>query len=88
MELLNTLSIREAKDSLKEHFKDLRLETEEVPLIEAIDRVVAEDIVSSINVPEFDRSTVDGYAVRAKDTNAASESLPSFLNNEIGRAHV
>ena len=31
------------------------------------------------NVPGFDRSTVDGYAVRAQDTFGASEGLPAFL---------
>lgn len=80
MDLLNTLSLGEAKKSVKERFKDFRPEAEEVPLVEALDRIVAEAIASDINVPEFDRSTVDGYAVRAKDTNGASESLPTFLS--------
>jgi len=81
MELLNTLSIEEAKGLIKENFKDLILEVEEVSLLEAADRIVAEEVISAISVPEFNRSTVDGYAVKAKDTNGASETLPSFLNN-------
>ena len=81
MQLLNTLSIEEAKLKVKEYFKDFTLEIEEVSLLKALDRVVAEAIASTISVPEFNRSTVDGYAVRAKDTNGASETLPSFLNN-------
>ncbi|BCJ86372.1 molybdopterin molybdotransferase MoeA [Effusibacillus dendaii] len=54
--------------------------TEEVSLYEAFDRVLAEDVVASEDVPGFDRSTVDGYAVRAQDTYGASESMPAFLD--------
>ncbi|WP_026476157.1 molybdopterin molybdotransferase MoeA [Alkaliphilus transvaalensis] len=90
MELLSTLSMKEAKEKVRESFKDLVLEVEEVAIVEANNRIVAEDVVSPINVPEFNRSTVDGYAVISKDTNGASESLPSFLNIvgeiEMGKA--
>ena len=57
----------------------LPLETEEVPIFRLLGRVLAEDIVSGEMVPGFNRSTVDGYAVRACDTGGASESMPSFL---------
>ncbi len=57
----------------------LPMETEEVPIFSLLGRVLAEDIVSSEAVPGFDRSTMDGYAVRACDTGGASESLPAFL---------
>ncbi|NJE53638.1 gephyrin-like molybdotransferase Glp [Thermococcus sp. 21S9] len=57
----------------------LEPEVERVPLGEALGRVLAEDIVSPINVPPFDRATVDGYAVRAEDTFMASESEPVRL---------
>ena len=52
---------------------------EKVPLGEALGRVLAEDIVSPVNVPPFDRATVDGYALRAEDTFMASESEPVRL---------
>ncbi len=81
MQLLSTLSIEEAKERIKESFQDFLLEVEEVPIIDAVDRIVAIGIKSDINVPEFNRSTVDGYGVRAKDTNGAGEALPSFLSN-------
>ncbi len=42
-------------------------------------RVLSEDIVSPENLPDFFRSTMDGYAVRAKDTFGASETLPALL---------
>ncbi|MBW1695200.1 MAG: molybdopterin molybdotransferase MoeA [Deltaproteobacteria bacterium] len=54
-------------------------ERETIPITEAIGRVLAEDIVSDINLPDFARSTVDGYAVRAASTYGASESSPAFL---------
>ncbi|CAI1493734.1 Molybdopterin biosynthesis enzyme [Thermococcus nautili] len=54
-------------------------ETEEVPLEEALGRVLAEDIVSPIDSPPFDRSAVDGYALRAEDTFPAREYSPVEL---------
>jgi len=45
----------------------------------AIGRVTAENILSTQDLPDFRRSTVDGYAVIAKDTHGASESLPAYL---------
>ncbi|MEO2151378.1 MAG: molybdopterin molybdenumtransferase MoeA, partial [Thermococcus sp.] len=57
----------------------LEPEVERVPISEALGRVLAEDIVSPINVPPFDRATVDGYALRAEDTFMASESEPVRL---------
>lgn len=52
---------------------------EEVPLDEAYGRVLAEDVVSPIDSPPFDRSAVDGYAVRAEDTFQAREYHPIGL---------
>ncbi len=45
----------------------------------AVGRTLAADIISEENMPEFKRSTVDGYAVRAIDTAGCSESIPAFL---------
>jgi molybdopterin molybdotransferase len=55
------------------------LETETVPILEALGQVLAEDIVSSINVPPLDNSAMDGYAVRAQDTSGAAEASPKLL---------
>ncbi|MCD6372331.1 MAG: molybdopterin molybdenumtransferase MoeA [Thermococcus sp.] len=57
----------------------LEQKVERVPLEEALGRVLAEDVASPINVPPFDRATVDGYAVKAEDTFMASESEPVRL---------
>ncbi|ASJ02276.1 molybdopterin molybdenumtransferase MoeA [Thermococcus profundus] len=60
---------------------------EEVPLEEALGRVLAEDVVSPIDVPPFDRATVDGYAVKAEDTFMASEAEPVRLK-VVGEVHA
>lgn len=54
-------------------------ETEELHLSEALGRVLAEDVVSPIDNPPFDRSAVDGYALRAEDTFQAREYSPVGL---------
>lgn len=56
-----------------------RLEPERVGLIEALGRVLAEDVVSDIDVAPFDNSAMDGYAVRAEDVAGASEATPVRL---------
>ena len=65
----------------------LEPKVESVPLEEALGRVLAEDVVSPIDVPPFDRATVDGYALRAEDTFMASESEPVRLK-VIGEVHA
>jgi putative molybdopterin biosynthesis protein len=50
--------------------------TEVVPLDAALGRVLAADVVSPVDVPSFDRSNVDGFAVVAEDTFGASEEVP------------
>lgn len=52
---------------------------ETAPLSEALNRVVSKEIIAPEDLPEFARSTMDGYAVKARDTFGASESLPAFL---------
>ena len=53
--------------------------TELVSLTAAMGRVLAEDIAATEYVPDFDRSTVDGYAVRARDTFGCTDSIPAIL---------
>ena len=54
-------------------------QTELVSLSAAMGRVLAEDIAAGEYVPDFDRSTVDGYAVRAKDTFGCTDAIPAIL---------
>ena len=53
---------------------------EQVRLTSALDRVLAEDLISPVDLPDFPRSTMDGFAVRAVDTYGASEGMPAYLN--------
>jgi molybdopterin molybdotransferase len=52
---------------------------ESVCVPDALGRVLAADVRSPIDLPEFDRSVVDGFAVRAADTFGASSGLPAYL---------
>jgi len=61
--------------------------TEEVPIEEASGRVLVEDVVADFSVPPFDRSAMDGYAVRAEDTYGASGFNPNRLKL-IGVQHA
>ena len=66
----------EVLDSLKD-IKPLGVQT--VSITNTLNRVLARDIVSTEDMPGFQRSTVDGYALDARDTFGASESLPAPL---------
>lgn len=55
------------------------LAAEIVPLAEALGRVLASDVFAEVDVPGFDRSNVDGYALRSADTLDASEDAPRQL---------
>jgi len=73
------LTLDEANRVIQQHFKPKPLGVEKIPLLEAYDRVLAEDITAAIDIPPFNRSTVDGYAVKAKDTFGADENKPIKL---------
>jgi len=64
---------------IQQNFEAKPLGVEEIPLLEACNRVLAEDVVSPLDVPPFNRSTVDGYAVKAEDTFRADENSPVKL---------
>jgi len=52
---------------------------EDVFIIDANGRVLAEDVIANMDVPPFDRAAMDGYAVRAEDTYGASQFNPVVL---------
>lgn len=71
------LNVDQALESI---LADMRtLEAETVSLPDAHDRVLAEDIVSPIDLPPFDNSAMDGYAIRYEDSADASRSNPTPL---------
>lgn len=55
------------------------IQVERISSTNALDRVLAENLVAQTSLPTFSRSTMDGYAVRAEDTYGATESLPAYL---------
>ena len=71
------ISVEEALAYILKHFHPL--EAERVLMLDALDRVLAEDIVADDNVPPFDNSAMDGYAVRAEDIAGASAQQPVTL---------
>jgi len=80
-------TVDEAKRILAQNFTPKPVGKESVPLSEAYDRVLAVDIVSPFYIPPFNRSTVDGYAVKAADTFGAEENHPASLKL-IGKVSV
>ncbi len=87
MELLKVDRVEQVLQKMEDYFKDLVLEGQWVHITDTLDRILYEDIEAPIQLPEFRRSTVDGYALLAKDTFGASEGLPTFLNN-IGKVEM
>jgi molybdopterin molybdotransferase len=53
---------------------------ERIPLEQSFGRVLGEDILAPEDLPSFHRSSMDGYAVKSRDTFGATESLPTLLN--------
>jgi molybdopterin molybdotransferase len=56
------------------------VDTETLVLADCLGRVLAEDIYSDVDIPDFNRSTMDGFAVKAASTFGASEANPAYLN--------
>jgi len=72
------ISHEEALALINEHTKPIN-QIEEVPIEKAVGRVLAMEQVAEIDVPSFDRASMDGYAVRAEDTFGASSMEPKTL---------
>lgn len=74
------VNVKEALDIFFNHFKIPTLKYEKIPTRESLHRILAEDIISEVDLPDFCRSTVDGYAVMSADTFGATETMPTYLN--------
>jgi len=73
------LSLEDAKRRIYEHFSPHPLGVEEILVSRALGRAIAEDVQCPIDVPSFDRASMDGYAVRASDIFDADEKRPVKL---------
>ncbi len=80
------LEIEEARERLIQEIRPV-IETETVPLFDAVGRILAEDIRAEADQPPFPRSPLDGYAVRGVDTAEASEKAPVRLR-VIGKVYA
>lgn len=80
MEFFNVMSVDEVKNILVNNFKNIKIETEKVSILDSYERVLSKDIASQINVPDFNRSTVDGYAIKSNDSHGCSDCMPTFLD--------
>lgn len=74
------LSVEEARERVLERVS--RLEPEQTPILEALGRVLAENVSAPDHIPPHDNSAMDGYAVRAEDLRAPDGGAPRL--NVIG----
>ena len=84
-QFLTVITRDEATSRFQQHLRLSPLGQETVPLGQALNRVLAEDILASVDVPGFDRSNVDGFAAQSTDTYGAMEETPRtiVLNEEV-----
>ncbi len=73
------VSVKEGLQKILENLPDFTPDAERVSIEDALSRILAEDIYSKEDLPGFDRSSVDGYAVISADTFGASETIPLYL---------
>ncbi|MEM2109911.1 MAG: molybdopterin biosynthesis protein [Candidatus Odinarchaeota archaeon] len=71
-------TVEEVKRIIREYFT-IKSKCETVTLDDALGRVIFKDIESPVDIPGFDRASMDGYALIAEDTYGADETHPVFL---------
>lgn len=83
------ITVKAAVQAVMEHSKK-RTDIETVPLQASYGRVLAEPIIAKHDVPPFDRSAYDGFAIRAEDSQIATKENPVTFRviGEIGAGHV
>ncbi|MBR6567156.1 MAG: molybdopterin molybdenumtransferase MoeA [Clostridia bacterium] len=78
--MLKVVSSEEAFEIINNNLDLYECNSERVSLYDSLGRVLSEDIISGESIPPFNRSTVDGYAVRSSDTYGCGESMPAQLD--------
>lgn len=88
VEIRKPIQVAEAVQLVIAHSKTVG--TESIPLEQAYGRILAETIIAKHDVPPFDRSPYDGFAIRAEDTGGASgdNRIPFTVIGEIGAGHI
>jgi molybdenum cofactor synthesis domain-containing protein len=81
------ITFEEAKKAVNLNIRSFSIGIEEVSILEACDHILATDVKSNLDIPPFDRSIVDGFAVRAEDTFGADEKNPIKMKR-IGNVNV
>jgi molybdopterin molybdotransferase len=71
------LSVKEAQDKVLS--STIKIKTKKVPIIDSLGLVLAEDLISNDNIPIYDNSAMDGYAIRVEDVKGADKSYPVKL---------
>ncbi len=79
-------SVDEALEELFDQLKTEVLESESISLSDSLKRIAAYNVVAKYDVPPFERSAMDGFAVRASDTFGASERNPKTLQLSKGKS--
>ena len=74
---MTLLSVSEARERILSHFQSVT--TESLPLAECMNRVLAQDITAETDLPLFDNSSMDGFAIRATDVVDANPASPRSL---------
>lgn len=84
-QFLEVLSPEEARERFERHLDLSPAAAENIALANALGRVLSHDVIAPVDVPPFDRSGVDGFAVRAADTTSATDQSPCRLqlNREV-----
>jgi len=77
------ISVAKALKTIDENVEPLG--NERVPLAESVGRVLAEDIIADSDLPPFNRSQMDGYALRSRDTRKAPVNLRIVGESAAGK---
>jgi len=78
-ELLKLITPSEAIERILRSLQGIHVGVENIPTSESLGRVVRKSYSSNTILPSFNKSSVDGFSVRAQDTFGASDSLPAYI---------
>lgn len=85
--MFNVKSLDETKILIRQKLNNFNLKEESKVSTEASGRIISKDIYSMEELPNFNKSTVDGFAVLYEDIKLASESSPALLRI-VGEVHM